>query len=107
MEIRQFQNHCMEAATAKGWNDKPIPIPEQIALLHSEASEALEAYRNQEPLLWTKENGSPEGIAAEYADIVIRVCHYASVLGFDLEDVLEQKMAYNATRAHRHGGKIA
>lgn len=47
----------------------------------------------------------PEGIPSELADIVIRVMDAAVEYGIDLEDEVTLKMAYNATRAHRHGGK--
>jgi NTP pyrophosphatase (non-canonical NTP hydrolase) len=82
-----------------------VEIPEQVALIHSEASEALEAWRNKEPLCWTDENGKPQGVGSEYADIVIRVLHYCSLLGINLDTELKKKMDYNDTRAYRHGNK--
>lgn len=104
MTITELVEKCFDQAVRSGWTDKPISIPEQIALIHSEASEALEEYRNDTPFLYFKD-GKPEGIAAEYADIVIRVCHYAHDLGIDLEKTILQKLAFNASRGHRHGGK--
>lgn len=60
----------------------------------------------------TNENGQdvevlnkPVGFPSELADIVIRVCDLAGFLGIDLETAIKDKMAYNATRPHRHGGK--
>lgn len=48
----------------------------------------------------------PEGEAVELADAVIRVMGYFAKNGWDLEDTILRKLAYNATRGHRHGGKV-
>jgi NTP pyrophosphatase (non-canonical NTP hydrolase) len=110
-------------AVGKGWWDKSDRnFPEQLCLIHSEISEALEEYRvhgiDPKALLYThhcKESGEyefreghkPEGIASELADAVIRICDIAGHYNIDLENAIEVKMAYNHTRAHRHGGKLA
>jgi NTP pyrophosphatase (non-canonical NTP hydrolase) len=108
MTIQELQARCFDNAKKLGWDDKPVPIPEMIALIHSEASEALEAYRNGEPLSWTEEgSGKPQGLASEFADILIRVGHYAEKLGIDLTAEVDRKLTYNLTRGYRHGGKLA
>lgn len=48
----------------------------------------------------------PEGIPSELADIVLRVCDMCGYYGIDLEAIITIKMEYNATRGHRHGGKL-
>lgn len=48
----------------------------------------------------------PVGIPSELADIVIRVFDAAGRYGIDLEKAINEKMAYNATRPQRHGGKV-
>lgn len=50
-----------------------------------------------------REDGKPEGVPAELADIVIRVFDMAKAYGIDLADAIEEKMAYNMTRPHKHG----
>jgi NTP pyrophosphatase (non-canonical NTP hydrolase) len=105
MTITEFEYRCFQQAKELGWHERPIPISEMIVLIHSEASEALEAYRNHEPISWTDEHGKPQGIGSEFADIMIRVGHYAALLGIDLAAECKRKLDYNMTRGHRHGGK--
>lgn len=80
---------------------------EAIALCHSELSEALESWRNHEPVSWTDGAGKPQGVASEFADVIIRLGHYAEIFGINLSAEVERKLAYNATREYRHGGKRA
>jgi NTP pyrophosphatase (non-canonical NTP hydrolase) len=105
LTVSAAQERVFAWAKKKGWCEREVPIPEQVALIHSEASEALEAWRNKEPLSWTDENNKPQGVGSEYADIVIRVLHYCALNNIDLEYELKRKMDYNDTRAHRHGNK--
>ncbi|MDF1699582.1 MAG: hypothetical protein P1V36_00285 [Planctomycetota bacterium] len=81
-------------------------VPEKLALIHSEVSEALEAYREGENHTYLDARGKPEGLPAELADVVIRVADLCGALGIDLGEAVMRKMAYNKTRSHRHGGKI-
>lgn len=113
--LEQMQAEVQEFCKAKGWLDKPVSFGEAMALLHSEISEALEAYR-----LWgtadvtnaanagkiVKENPpKPEGVGSEFADVFIRLLDDCERFGIDLRAEYERKMAYNWTRAYRHGGK--
>lgn len=53
-----------------------------------------------------KQLRKPVGFMSELADIVIRVGDLASRFpGADLEKAIVEKMKYNATRGHMHGGK--
>lgn len=82
-------------------------IPEKIALIHSEASEALEDYRaaNFETGLDPTLADKPRGLPTELADVIIRVLDLAGALGIDMQLEVERKMAYNKRRSYRHGGK--
>ena len=71
-------------------------IPAIIALIHSEASEALEAYRH----------GDVENFKEELADIVIRVLDCMAGLEMDLVGPIIAKLKKNRTRGYRHGGKV-
>lgn len=96
-------------AHAKGWYEAQDrthdAIGAKLALVHSEVSEALEALRDGETELYLTDAGKPEGLPAELADAVIRICDLAGWLGIDLGEAIRLKHAYNETRPYRHGGK--
>lgn len=97
-----------ETALEKGWWRGNVNIPEKLALVHSETSEALEDFRNGNMKLNIRDvDGKPEGFATELADIVIRVADLCGYLGIDLEYAILVKMEYNKSRSFRHGGKKA
>ncbi|CAM3305151.1 MULTISPECIES: nucleoside triphosphate pyrophosphohydrolase family protein [Paenibacillus] len=121
--INELVQEAHQNAVSKGWWDEPRSFGEIIALIHSEASEALEDHRNGKlptevwfeaknydgDIVLFKEQAAPDfkpcGIPSELADIVIRVFDACGRYGIDLERAITQKMTYNATRPRRHGGK--
>lgn len=110
--VKTLQHHVHELAKAKGWWEEERGVPELLALIHSEVSEALEAYREQPEGFATYTipvgpDGKPEGFAVELADAVIRILDCAEHLGIDLGRAILAKHAYNETRPYRHGGKRA
>lgn len=107
MTLGELVAQSYQQAVDKGWTVKEVPVIEQVALIHSEASEALESWREGHPQSWTDSEGKPQGVASEYADILIRIGHYCRLLGIDIEYEVKRKLAYNATRPYRHGGKRA
>jgi DNA-binding CsgD family transcriptional regulator/NTP pyrophosphatase (non-canonical NTP hydrolase) len=90
-------------ARAKGWWEGERNDGEMIALMHSELSEALEALRHGNP----PDSHIPEfkGTEAELADVVIRIMDYGAARGLRIGEAVEAKMAFNANRPHKHGGK--
>lgn len=78
---------------------------DEIALIHSEASEALEAWRDRRLAEYTTPEGKPDDVGSEFADILIRVIGVADMYGIDLDHEYERKIAYNRTRPYRHGGR--
>ena len=107
MNIKALIEESHSIAVEKGWWDSPKrEIPELLALIHSEVSEALEAYRIGEvDVMWYTDDGKPEGVVVELADTVIRIADLCGEFGLDLEGALTEKMAYNRTRPRRHGNK--
>jgi NTP pyrophosphatase (non-canonical NTP hydrolase) len=129
--LNAMRDEAHDCSKSKGWWDADMPfnVSEKLALIHSEVSEALEDYRvtglseklaehiyeQRLPTLPTTkefvgENGKlnkPIGFASELADIIIRVGDLAGKLGIDLGRAVEEKHAFNRTRSHRHGGKVA
>lgn len=69
-------------------------------LIHitSEIGECFTAIRNYEPKLYPGENGKPEGLGPELADIVILTAKLAAYHGIDLEKMIELKHDFNLTR---------
>jgi NTP pyrophosphatase (non-canonical NTP hydrolase) len=108
MNISELVYDAHAMSKSKGWYDPDVGtpnIPEKLALVHSEVSEALEDYRNGIMTTYKDENGKPHGFATELADVMIRLADLAGYLNIDLETEIAEKMAFNATRSHRHGGK--
>lgn len=122
--LNEMASEVFDWATTKGWNDEDRTFGDEIALIHSEASEALEAYRDIKftertgplkhalscvsivsPQIKCECVGKPDDVASEFADILIRLLHYSVTHGFDLEAEYERKMAYNRIRPWRHGGR--
>lgn len=103
----QFQQMTMEVRDLNirlGWREGTNTFGDYIALLHSEVSEALEAFREWK--LRDATNVKPEGVGSELADVLIRLLDMCDVYSIDLETEYRRKMDYNATRPYQHGGKV-
>lgn len=75
--------------------ENPSLLPEKIALMHSELSEALEAWRD----------GDDEQIGEELADALIRILDTMYWKGYDIDAVVLAKMEKNRDRPYLHGRK--
>ena len=49
------------------------------------------------------DDGKPEGVPAELADVVIRCFDMADYYGINLEAAIIEKMEFNKTRPYKHG----
>jgi hypothetical protein len=140
-EFNDLAKEIHANAVEHGWWGKPVDkstlneptlmvIPERnfgevLALIHSEVSEALEAWRDGDPINMlyrdhpdgtrcenssrcygpkgTSEEAKPTGVPSELADIIIRVLDASAAYGVDIDEAILVKMAYNRTRPFLHG----
>lgn len=115
--IKAMTQAVREVNEANGWHeqDKPRTVGEDCALLHSEITEAFEAWRHHgfadqtdHPDDGCEQHGEfppkPEGWGSELADVLIRLLDTADRTGVDLAAEFDRKLAYNRTRGYRHGG---
>lgn len=95
-------------SVAKGfWDGDQHNIPEKLALVHSEVSEALEEWRLSSKVDVYYEHGQkPLGFATELADVIVRIGDLAAYLMIDLDAVVAEKMTYNETRPAKHGKRF-
>lgn len=101
--LADLSDEIVEINTANGWNvtklsdwDDQYKVPAVLALVVSEVSEALEAFRKRD-----KDN-----FAEELADTIIRVLDLAKGMGLDMDDAVRSKLEVNRKRGYRHGGKF-
>ena len=70
-------------------------FPKALMYLVTEAAEAMEAWRDDDP----------SHAGEELADIAIRTFHTARAIRVNLEEEIEKKMAKNWARPRHHGRK--
>jgi len=86
MEVRAL-------ADDKGFSSDEARIWEMLALIHTEVSEATDAY---------KKGKSYEVVGEELVDAIIRILHLLSALDQDAEALFQRVMARNWERPHKY-----
>ena len=102
-QMADLGNRIISINTANGWNvtqpndwdDDEYKIPAILALITSETSEALEAFRKRDF----------ENFKEECADQIIRILDLCAGLEIDIDYEVSKKLKKNKQRAHKHGGK--
>lgn len=109
LTINKMVKEAHETAKEHGWWEEERSFGEQIALIHSELSEALEEARDDSAMdliyYFNDRNGNPKpcGIPTELADAVIRIADLCGHYGIDLDNAIKIKMQYNKGREYKHG----
>jgi len=93
LTLEQISILIMEQAKVKGFGTKleEINVGEKIALIHSEISEALQAYRH-------KNIRGKDGFEEEMGDAIQRILHLCGVLDVDVGGAILDKLEYNKDR---------
>jgi len=95
VRLKEYVDKCHQMAREKGFHDEPRQLAVDIALLHSELSEVLEADRC----------GDWDNVVEEMADVAIRLFDTCGLWQIDLEEAIQKKIKENSKREFRHGGK--
>lgn len=104
MNLERLQLECHRRARDAGWWDeyqvmrngyRKHFIAGKIALVHSEISESLEAFRKNQ--MDDHLRGRP-GVEVEFADAIIRILDLAGALNLDVAGAVIEKLEYNSRR---------
>jgi hypothetical protein len=87
LNIRSAQRLAWGNKVGKGFNTTDVPL--EFCLLQGEMAEAFDAWRK-----------GRADVAEELADVAIYLLSLAEMLGIDLQDAVEAKLAKNAARTY-------
>ena len=103
MSFYQVQTACHAAAVASGWWQNPAApecaadrnVGSLLMLIVTELAEGMEGHRKN-----LKDDKLPDRdmLEVELADAVIRIFDLAGACGYDLEDIILRKLAFNLQR---------
>ena len=107
VSLRQFLDLCGIMSIGK-FGVKPVPseLPEHLMFITSEVSEVYEEHRKGravDEIYW--ENGKPEGIPIEMADVILKTLYVAEAYGMDMMKALRIKLIHNANKKRKKNGE--
>ena len=88
MNIKEMQKAVYQNKLDKGFN--VTDVHKEFCLLYGEVAEAYDAWRKKK-----------ENVGEELADVAIYLMGLSEILGIDLEDEIEEKMAINQGRVYK------
>ncbi|MFA7143134.1 MAG: hypothetical protein WC175_04055 [Candidatus Dojkabacteria bacterium] len=103
ISINNMAKIVHETNVKNGFNKFDEDFLGNIALVHSELSEAVEEFRAGKPSVYFGEDGKPEGVAIELIDAMIRIMNILTPMNIDIEKCFFIKDTYNGTRGYLHG----
>ncbi len=91
--LKQLTELILQQAKEKGFGTTPeeINVSEKIALIHSEVSEAYDAYRHNNIK-------GKDGFEEELGDVIQRVLHLCGVMQIDVTTKILEKLDSNKDR---------
>ncbi|MFZ5919372.1 MAG: MazG nucleotide pyrophosphohydrolase domain-containing protein [Chloroflexota bacterium] len=91
--LNAYMIQVRELVDAKGFSSDESNVWQMLALIHTEVSEAADAF---------KKGHSYDEVGTELADAIIRILHLCSALGVDIETLFQAKMDKNWQRPYRY-----
>lgn len=108
-DLDKLQSIVWEQNDRNGWHEsydfrspeqRAISIATQLALIHTEVSEATQILRSP-----PGESPDREAFGRELADIIMRTLDLAETLDVDITRHIHQNLKRNQARGYKHGGK--
>ena|SRR3990167_357359 len=103
MNINELAEAVHKTAVEKGFWRTERRFPEYLTLMHSELSEAYEAWRDGLPAVPPE---GQDGWAIELVDCMIVILDVLAAHNVDIEGLLRKKHAINSQRPYQHGRTI-
>lgn len=99
-QIKEIQNQIAEFAKEREWDQ--FHTPKNLAMsLTIEASELMELFQwltSEQSKSILDDATKAENVEEEIADVFIYALRFANVLGIDVEDAIQKKIAKNAKK---------
>lgn len=92
-DLNTYMREVRALCDAKGFSSDPDRFWQMLALIHTEVSEATDAYKKGQPF---------DVVGEELIDAVIRILHMLSAMGVDAEALYQGKMSKNWARPYRY-----